>query len=189
MVGAWARARTAGTMLLLVAPLLPTPPAAEGLVASPESPSVVGDSVWEWPTSSTEVVNGFLAPLDPYGAGHRGIDIEASVGETLRAPSEATVTFARMVVDRGVVVLDHGEGVVSSVEPAEALVPVGSHVARGQEYAVVAEGPVHCVEVCVHFGVRVEGAYVSPLLWLGGARHAVLLPIGGLGIWTVGAST
>ncbi|WP_443208538.1 hypothetical protein [Salinibacterium sp. PAMC 21357] len=34
----------------------------------------------------------------------------------------------------------------------------------------------HCTRPCLHFGVRVEGEYVSPLNYLSGIPRAVLLP-------------
>ncbi len=36
----------------------------------------------------------------------------------------------------------------------------------------------HCAAGCVHFGVRIDGEYVSPFLFLGGLPRAVLLPMG-----------
>ena len=36
----------------------------------------------------------------------------------------------------------------------------------------------HCSGSCVHVGVRVDGQYVSPLLFFGGVPPAVLLPLG-----------
>jgi murein DD-endopeptidase MepM/ murein hydrolase activator NlpD len=59
--------------------------------------------------------------------------------------------------------------VVGSVE-------VGSSVARGAPIGSVGTGG-HCADGCVHFGVRVDGVYVNPMLLLGEVPPAVLLPL------------
>ena len=105
--------------------------------------------------------------------GHRGIDV-AAIGEDVLAPADGIVRFAGIVVDRGVLSIDHGDGVVSSYEPVTALVAEGGAVERGQVVARLEPG--HCATPCLHFGVRVDGAYRNPLRWLGGAEWPVLLP-------------
>jgi murein DD-endopeptidase MepM/ murein hydrolase activator NlpD len=80
------------------------------------------------------------------------------------------------VVDRGVVAIDHGDGVVSAIEPVDALVTEGTVVAAGDPIGIAASGG-HCAAECAHFGVRVDGQYVSPFLFLGGLPRAVLLPM------------
>jgi hypothetical protein len=67
----------------------------------------------------------------------------------------------------------------SSVEPVTPAVHAGDAVRRGEVIGRVATGGPHPAGV-LHLGARVRAgdgwAYVSPLLWLGGARRAVLLP-------------
>jgi murein DD-endopeptidase MepM/ murein hydrolase activator NlpD len=122
------------------------------------------------------VVRPYLAPATQYGPGHRGIDLRAPVGTPVAAPDDGTVLFAGRVVDRGVLSIDHGT-VRSSVEPVRALVHPGEHVARGQVVAILAApGATHPAGV-LHLGARVRDGYVSPLLFLGGLRRAVLLPL------------
>ncbi|GAA2754231.1 murein hydrolase activator EnvC family protein [Amnibacterium kyonggiense] len=136
--------------------------------------------LWSWPTASHDLVRAFEAPATPYAAGHRGIDVAAPVGEPVRAVDDGVVAFAGRVVDRGVVAIDH-DGVRSSVEPVDPAVRVGDAVERGEVIGHVATGGSHAPGV-LHLGARVRTAdgwaYVSPLLWLGGARRAVLLPLG-----------
>ncbi|GAA4746228.1 hypothetical protein GCM10025783_17670 [Amnibacterium soli] len=142
------------------------------LVASPAP-------VWSWPTASHAVVRGFEAPATPYAAGHRGIDVAAEEGEAVRAVDDGVVAFAGTVVDRGVVAIDH-DGVRSSVEPVDPAVHAGEVVRRGQVVGHLATGGPHPPGV-LHLGARVRSgdgwAYVSPLLRLGGATRAVLLPL------------
>ena len=74
--------------------------------------------------------------------------------------------------------IDHGDGVVSSIEPVVSAVRAGASVGRGDPVGAVGTGG-HCDAACVHLGVRVHGEYVSPMLFLGGVPRAVLLPLAG----------
>lgn len=132
---------------------------------------------WMWPVAAPAITGPYAAPPTRYAAGHRGIDVTAVSGTPVVAPGTATVRFAGMVVDRPVVTLDHGGGVLSSVEPVSSDLPVGSAVARGAVIGVVASGG-HCGTACIHVGVRVDGEYVSPMLFFGRVPPAILLPLG-----------
>jgi murein DD-endopeptidase MepM/ murein hydrolase activator NlpD len=87
------------------------------------------------------------------------------------------VAFAGPVAGRGVLSIDHGDGIVSAIEPVAASVAVGDRVVAGDAIAATTAGG-HCDGACAHFGVRVHGEYVSPLRFLGGLPRAVLLPLG-----------
>ena len=97
----------------------------------------------------------------------------------MHAVADGVVAFAGTVVDRGVVAIDH-DGVRSSVEPVDSTVHVGEPVHRGEVIGTVATGGTHAAGV-LHLGARIRTAdgwaYVSPLLYLGGATRAVLLPL------------
>jgi murein DD-endopeptidase MepM/ murein hydrolase activator NlpD len=56
----------------------------------------------------------------------------------------------------------------------------GDPVARGEVIGELggATGAPHCSTPCLHLGARVDGAYVNPLLFLGGVPWSVLLPSG-----------
>lgn len=134
-------------------------------------------ALWSWPVPSPHpIARPFIAPETPYSAGHRGIDIRAPVGASVLAPDDGVVRFAGWVVDRPVLSIDHGDGVLSSFEPVEALVAAGDRVARGQVVGTLVAG--HCPSGCLHLGLRVDGAYLNPLLFLGGLERAVLYPLG-----------
>lgn len=94
------------------------------------------------------------------------------------APAPGVVRFSGVVVDRPVVTLEHAGAVLSSVEPVAGRIPVGTPVHAGDPIGTVARGG-HCSGSCVHLGVRVNGEYVSPMLFLGGLPRAVLLPLDG----------
>lgn len=135
---------------------------------------VVAAAAWLWPVGGPhDVVRPYIAPSSPYGPGHRGVDL-ASADGVLLAPADGVVRFAGFVVDRPVLTIDHGGGVLSSYEPVATALVRGDAVARGQPIGTVLPG--HCSILCVHLGVRIDGEYVSPLRFLGGIPRAVLLP-------------
>jgi hypothetical protein len=130
---------------------------------------------WSWPIAAPHpVIRPFVAPLTRYAAGHRGIDIASRVGGPVFAPDDGVVYFAGVVVDRPVLSIRHGSGLMSSFEPVVSPLAAGSPVTRGLTVGAVVEG--HCATACVHFGARLYGQYVSPLNYLLGVQHAVLLP-------------
>jgi hypothetical protein len=90
------------------------------------------------------------------------------------APAAGTVHFAGFVVDRPVLSILHPGGVISSFEPVTTTLAIGDAVRAGQEIGTLEMG--HCSRPCLHLGVRIDGGYVSPLLFLGGVPRAVLLP-------------
>ncbi len=134
-------------------------------------------ALWAWPIAAPHpIARPYLAPATPYASGHRGIDIRAAVGAELLAPANGVVHFAGVVVDRPVLSIDHGGGVISSYEPVDTTLREGDVVRRGEVTGRVRAG--HCSSgACVHVGVRIDGEYVSPLLFLGGQPRAVLLPL------------
>lgn len=136
---------------------------------------------WSWPVAEPHpVVRPFVAPEQPWSPGHRGIDVGAAPGSIVTAPDDGVVRFAGTVVDRPVLSITHADGLVSSLEPVTAAVSAGDPVARGETVGVVVAG--HSPDVdAVHLGARLDGEYVSPLLYLGGGRPSVLLPTRPLG--------
>jgi len=128
---------------------------------------------WIWPVDAVRVLRPFVAPVQAYGPGHRGVDLGDA--RILRAPAAGTIAFAGDVAGRPVVTIEHEEGLVTTFDPAIAARPVGSTVGRGEVVAMVAP-PGHTGAETVHFGVRDHGEYVNPLRLLGGIPRAVLLP-------------
>lgn len=149
--------------------------AVTGLPDSDIAPSTM--AVWGWPVSAPHtIVATYQAPATRYAAGHRGIDLRATTDGPVLAPGDGVVTFVGVVVDRPVVAVAHSGDLLSSFEPVIATVSVGDRVVAGEQIGTVAIGG-HCLG-CVHFGVRLHGEYVSPLLLLGKLPRAVLLPLG-----------
>ncbi len=103
----------------------------------------------------------------PYAAGHRGIDVRASGGIVSRTGGRRRA-LRGVVVDRPVLSIRHPGGLISSYEPVEIALTAGEAVRRGDVIGTVVAG--HCASDCLHFGVRLDGQYVSPLNYLGGSR-------------------
>jgi murein DD-endopeptidase MepM/ murein hydrolase activator NlpD len=130
---------------------------------------------WAWPTPAPHaLIRQYLAPATPYGPGHRGVDI-AAPSPVVTAPADGVVHFSGVVVDRPVLSIRHAGGLLSSYEPVASTLVAGDTVSRGDAVGTLELG--HCGQVpCLHFGVRLDGDYVNPLLLLGGVPRSVLLP-------------
>ncbi|WP_244875350.1 murein hydrolase activator EnvC family protein [Pseudoclavibacter albus] len=136
------------------------------------------DAVWSWPISpKPAVTRPFDLPFR-YGAGHRGIDLAASPGAQVLAPADGTVHFVGVVVDRPVVSIDHGGGLISSFEPVTSELSRGDRVVKGQVIGELAASPTHAPAGGLHLGARQDGEYLDPRSLLGEIPRAVLLPLG-----------
>lgn len=134
---------------------------------------------WLPPLHTPFAVTGpYVPPPHPYAAGHRGIDLRASPGASVIAPSDGTVSFAGSVAGRGVISVRVDERTVLSIEPVVSELGEGDGVRAGELLGTVGAGG-HCVgddgvAECIHLGVRVDGAYVNPLRYFFGRPR--LLP-------------
>lgn len=136
-------------------------------------------AAWAWPLAPPwRVLRSFEAPSTRYSAGHRGIDLAAETGRVVLAPTAARVYFAGPVAGRPVITLQPAEDLLVSMEPVLTTLSPGDVVPRSAIVGTVATGG-HCDASCLHLGVRVNGEYVSPLIYFGGVPRAVLLPIDG----------
>jgi hypothetical protein len=140
-----------------------------GLLITPPPPAL-----WAWPTQGPQVVlRDFQAPPTPWGAGHRGLDLQAA-GSTVVAPLSGVISFSGDVAGRGVLTITGPTGQRVSLEPVSTELRSGDQVAKGESIAELQSG--HCPQLCVHIGLRVEDAYRSPRRELGVLQRAVLLP-------------
>lgn len=139
----------------------------------PFSPAAAADG-WGWPLEPPQVVNEFDPPDDPYGSGHRGVDLAGSAGQVVVAPSSGAVTFAGAIAGRGVVVVDHGS-VRSTFEPVVAEVVVGATVGAGDQLGTLQAFGHHCGLPCLHWGAIEGDTYLDPLDFVG-AGPSRLLP-------------
>lgn len=146
---------------------------------APPPPRPAAARSWSWPLAPRPaVVRPFRAPPTPWGAGHRGVDLAAAVGQPVLSAGRGRVTFAGVVAGRGVVVVTHPGGLRTSYEPVDRRALVGRDVDAGTPVGVVGDvGPLgHCAPaVCLHWGLRDRVRYLDPLT-LVGHGPPVLLP-------------
>lgn len=149
---------------------------ASGLLLAAGGGGMPGGERWIPPLGvPLQISTGFLAPPNPYAAGHRGFDLGASAGTEIVAPTSGVVTFAGTIVDRPVLSIRVDAQTVVSLEPAETELSAGASVTRGAAIGIVSHGG-HCAAHCLHLGVRVDGNYVNPLRYFAGRPK--LLPWG-----------
>ncbi|MBP3044057.1 M23 family metallopeptidase [Arthrobacter jiangjiafuii] len=135
---------------------------------------------WSWPLSPAPTVQRFFQPpAQRWLPGHRGVDLPAEPGTAVLSPEAGTVVFAGWVVNRPVLTVDLGSGVLASFEPVQAVKADGTKVSEGEVIGHVGAPaePGHCPASCLHWGVRVHGNYVNPLNYVTDRRPSILLPL------------
>ncbi|MEO6881624.1 MAG: M23 family metallopeptidase [Mycobacteriaceae bacterium] len=169
--------------LVLLPPLVGPAAVATGAVPAPHSglesqaagsPSVAPPTVlagtYRWPVPGPPHLGRlFDPPATRYGRGHRGIDLVAPTGSTVLAAGAGTVVFAGRLAGRGVVSIQHPDGLRTTYEPVEVSVVLGAAVGAGQPIGVLASGHPGCsAPACLHWGVR-RGTdiYLDPLRLVG----------------------
>jgi hypothetical protein len=127
-----------------------------------QAPTAAG---WSWPVDGP-VIRPFVLGSDPYAAGqHRGIDIGAAHGTTVRAATDGSVSFVGTVPAGGrAVTIRTADGLsVTYLELGATQVERGADVAEGDPIGTI--GPASHV----HLGVRVTAdaqGYLDPLRFL-----------------------
>jgi len=125
-----------------------------------------GYGTYAWPVQGP-VIRGFEPPPDPYGAGHRGIDIAAPFGSELVAAQVGVVAFAGWVGGALFISIDHYDGVRSTYSWLSGLSVVrGQVVARKELIGWTGHGHPDVVTPHLHFGARVGDIYIDPMLLL-----------------------
>jgi murein DD-endopeptidase MepM/ murein hydrolase activator NlpD len=128
--------------------------------------------------TGARVINPFRAPAHRYGPGHRGVDLQLSLGGAVLAAGPGTVRFAGPVAGRGVVVLTHPDGLITEYEPVTPLVTVGTAVSAGQPIARLAGVHPRCAVSCLHWAARRGEDYLDPMALLGALGPVRLMPLG-----------
>lgn len=151
-------------------------PATSGSAGSAVQP-VAPQRGWTWPVGPIHVlVHAFDPPGSRWGAGHRGVDLAATAGQSVLAPADGRVSFSGMVAGRPVVVVAHAGGLRSTFEPVSTTASVGQPVFRGAPVGTIAAYPGHCApSTCLHWGVLRGDSYLDPMALLAG--RVILLPM------------
>lgn len=136
-----------------------------------EHPYTGGAFRWPCP-SSTRVTSDYgtrVSPMSGASSNHKGIDIGASAGADIIAAADGTVTAASYSSAAGnYVMIDHGGGLYTVYMHASyLLVSPGQTVSAGDVIAKVGSTGISTGSH-LHFGVSLNGSYVSPWSYLGG---------------------
>lgn len=127
--------------------------------------------------ADVQVVRGFEPPGRQWLPGHRGVDLAAAAGSTVRTAGAGVVTYAGAVAGRGVVVVSHGD-LRTTYEPVTAHVSAGGRVEAGQAIGTLDVAGSHCApDACLHWGLLAGDTYLDPFGLLAG-RRVRLLPLG-----------
>jgi murein DD-endopeptidase MepM/ murein hydrolase activator NlpD len=152
-------------VLLLLSVLLAAPGGAR---ADPAGPAV-------WPLDPEPVVvTRFDPPEEPWGPGHRGVDLLGRPGQAVHTALAGTVGFAGTIAGRGVVVVDHG-ATRTTYEPVAPAVAFGEVLSTGAVIGSLQTGLSHCFpRTCLHWGLLDGAQYLDPLSLLGMAPVRLL---------------
>ncbi|MCW2699180.1 MAG: Peptidase [Blastococcus sp.] len=171
------RARLLLVPLLLVATaaLAPLPAVAGPSGSSGATAPAPAQALWTTPVPASHVTRPFQPPQNPFGAGHRGVDLSGSPRTQVLAAGDGVVVFAGMVAGRPVVSIDHADGLRTTYEPVDPSVAAGTRVTRGSPIGTLAAGHDRCpVSACLHWGLRRGQAYLDPMTLLRPPRVRLL---------------
>ena len=155
-------------LLASPAPSLASPaPLLASFQASMTTPSTTAGT-FVWPLRGP-VVRGYEQPSNPYASGHRGIDIGSPVGTPVKAAAPGVVHFAGKVAGSLFVSIDHDGGLQTTYSwVSEVDTKKGASVQKGDVIALSGTGhPGSTEPTHLHFGVKRNGDYVDPMLYLG----------------------
>ena len=149
-----------------------------GLSAGPASAgptSAESDPVGVWPLRpAPEVVHDFDPPDDPWGSGHRGVDLAGAVGQPVHSALAGTVAFVGRIAGKAVVTLSHGE-TRTTYEPVFSALQVGTVVDAGDPIGSLELPFSHCFpSACLHWGWLDGETYLDPLDLVTGGRVRLL---------------
>lgn len=179
------RCLVATLVTALVVPLVAALVAAVALapVVGPAGPAYAAtdEPAGVWPLDpEPDVARDFEPPPGPWAAGHRGVDLAGSAGQSVRAALPGTVGFVGSIAGKPVVTVLHG-GRRTTYEPVVASVERGQQVAAGEVLGRLTVTDSHCFPAaCLHWGlIRGTGdtqEYLDPLT-LVGSGPVRLLPL------------
>ncbi|MFF5259265.1 murein hydrolase activator EnvC family protein [Actinomadura viridis] len=123
----------------------------------------VRPEVWRWPLGppAPQVVRAFLPPSQPWGPGHRGVDLATRPGRPVYAAGAGRVSYAGRLAGRGIVSITHGP-LRTTYLPVRPSVRKGHAVRAGTRIGTV-EPSSHCPAACLHWGLLRGDRYLDPL--------------------------
>lgn len=146
--------------------------ALEKALSEMDGSSITYDGgMFKWPAPSyTKITSDFGWRIHPvYGGNrfHNGVDMAAPAGSPILAAYDGTVAAAGYSSTMGnYIYINHGSGLVTIYMHASALyVSAGQSVSKGDKIAAVGTTGTSTGNH-LHFGVRLNGSYVSPWNYL-----------------------
>ena len=131
----------------------------------------------EWPLNPVPAV---VRPFDPppvaWAAGHRGVDLAAHPGQTVRSAMAGRISFVGTIASVPVVVVDSG-AMRTTYQPVLSLVSAGATVHSGTAIGSVGTHHSHCApQACLHWGLirNLDEVYLDPLSLLTPPRVRLL---------------
>jgi murein DD-endopeptidase MepM/ murein hydrolase activator NlpD len=160
-------------------------PAPAAPAVPPPVPAPRADTAYTPPVAPLSVVHPFDPPTTPFGPGHLGADLATTLGQPVRAAAAGVVSFAGSVAGRGLVVIQHPDGIRTEYEPLVPDVAAGTAVRGGQVVGRLRGRHGTCAAGrCLHWGARRGDTYLDPLLLLQPLGPVRLLPWTGVTAWT-----
>ena len=148
--------------LVIVLVIALVSPAAEAASAEPqEGPGTAAVTSAAVRPVAGPMVRPFDPPAHAYGPGHRGVDLAVEPGDPVVSALDGDVVFSGLVAGVGWVTVDHGGGLVTTYGDLVDRIPTGAAVLAGGVVGRVADTAVH-----LDWGVRLDDAYIEPLLLL-----------------------
>ena len=120
------------------------------------------------------VLRAFDKPEHNWLPGHRGVDMQLEVGDTVHAAGDGVVAFVGMVAGTPVLSIDHADGIRTTYQPVRARVAQGDRVHAGQEIGTLA--PPTDGWPGLHWGAKRGKDYLNPLSLLA-EPHIRLKPV------------
>jgi murein DD-endopeptidase MepM/ murein hydrolase activator NlpD len=127
------------------------------------SPAEASPRWADWPLKGI-ILRLPVIPVPNWKPGHRGIDLAAEPGATVRAPVSGNVKWVGTINGVTSLTIVDFHGYRHTLLPVETTAQIGDQVARGDVVATVGGG-THCKRFCLHWGIRKARAYIDPR-WL-----------------------
>ena len=156
-------------MLVLALAVTGAAGASVGAVDDPAGPGATSARpsvrAWQWPLAGRPpVLRRFDPPASSYGPGHRGVDLGGAPGDPVLAAGAGVVVYAGVLAGRGVVSVQHANGLRTTYEPLAVAVAGGAAVFRGAVLGRLRGGHAGCPwPACLHWGLRRGETYLDPL--------------------------
>jgi hypothetical protein len=128
------------------------------LVAHPVSAAASEIVRYRMPVDGT-IIDAFRPPSHPYGPGNRGWELQVDLWSNVVAPADGIITFAGQVGGTSSVVIQHADGVrttLSKLDEIEPGVEKGASVVAGQRIGEASGS--------LYFGARCGSVYIDPAL-------------------------